>query len=202
MKKESLISFMREIAGELKKSGNLGTAHVYRSSLNAILTFHGSEKLMFHQLTPEWLKHFEGSLRHRGCSWNTVSTYIRTLRAVYNQSGNRTKSSGICTSIVSFSLYGYTRRPSACVRYRRYKEDVYPVAAGNWFTGHFRHARCTRMVYPNVSASWIAVCRFCLSTQKRFTGKCHYVSPTQNGTFIVGDTDTGSNDSVAEAYEP
>lgn len=89
MKKESLISFMREIAGELKKSGNLGTAHVYRSSLNAILTFHGSEKLMFHQLTPEWLKRFEGSLRNRECSWNTVSTYIRTLRAVYNRAIER-----------------------------------------------------------------------------------------------------------------
>lgn len=89
MKKESLVSFMREIAGELQKSGNLGTAHVYRSSLNAILAFHGSEKLSFHQLTPEWLKRFEGSLRERGCSWNTVSTYVRTLRAVYNRAIDR-----------------------------------------------------------------------------------------------------------------
>ena len=37
------------------------------------------------EITPEWLKHFEGSLRARGCSWNTVSTYLRTLRAVYNR---------------------------------------------------------------------------------------------------------------------
>lgn len=89
MKKGNLIPFMRGIAEELKENGSLGTAHVYRSSLNAILTFHGSEKLTFRQLTPDWLKRFEGSLCNRECSWNTVSTYIRTLRAVYNRAVER-----------------------------------------------------------------------------------------------------------------
>ena len=39
------------------------------------------------------LKHFEGSLRARGCSWNTVSTYLRTLRAVYNRAVDLRKAS-------------------------------------------------------------------------------------------------------------
>ena len=42
MKKESFTSFMKQVAVDLQQSGNLGTAHVYRSSLNAILTFQGS----------------------------------------------------------------------------------------------------------------------------------------------------------------
>lgn len=45
----------------------------------------------FRQLTPEWLKRFENSLRERGCSWNTVSTYLRTLRAVYNRAVSQRK---------------------------------------------------------------------------------------------------------------
>ena len=77
MKKESFTSFMKQVAVDLQQSGNLGTAHVYRSSLNAIRTFLGSDKMQFRQLTPEWLKRFENSLRERGCSWNTVSTYLR-----------------------------------------------------------------------------------------------------------------------------
>ena len=85
MKKESFTSFMKQVAVDLQQSGNLGTAHVYRSSLNAILVFQESESVEFREITPEWLKHFEGSLRARGCSWNTVSTYLRTLRAVYNR---------------------------------------------------------------------------------------------------------------------
>ena len=91
MKKEDLVSFMKEIAAELQRRGNLGTAHVYRSSLNAIRTFLGSDKMPFRQLTPEWLKRFENSLRERGCSWNTVSTYLRTLRAVYNRAVSQRK---------------------------------------------------------------------------------------------------------------
>ena len=85
MKKESFTSFMKQVAVDLQQSGNLGTAHVYRSSLNAILVFQESESVEFREITPEWLKHFEGSLRARGCSWNTVSTYLRTMRAVYNR---------------------------------------------------------------------------------------------------------------------
>ena len=85
MKKESFTSFMKQVAADLQQSGNLGTAHVYRSSLNAILVFQESESVEFREITPEWLKHFEGSLRARGCSWNTVSKYLRTMRAVYNR---------------------------------------------------------------------------------------------------------------------
>ena len=91
MKKESFTSFMKQVAVDLQQSGNLGTAHVYRSSLNAILVFQESESVEFREITPEWLKHFEGSLRARGCSWNTVSTYLRTLRAVYNRAVDRRK---------------------------------------------------------------------------------------------------------------
>lgn len=76
---------MKQVVDELQDSGNLGTAHVYKSSLNTILAFHGTQRLQFRQITPAWLKRFEVSLRARGCSWNTVSTYLRTLRAVYNR---------------------------------------------------------------------------------------------------------------------
>ena len=63
MKKESFTSFMKQVAADLQQSGNLGTAHVYRSSLNAILVFQESESVEFREITPEWLKHFEGTCR-------------------------------------------------------------------------------------------------------------------------------------------
>ena len=46
MKKESFTSFMKQVAADLQQSGNLGTAHVYRSSLNAILVFQESESVV------------------------------------------------------------------------------------------------------------------------------------------------------------
>ena len=50
MKKESFTSFMKQVAADLQQSGNLGTAHVYRSSLNAILVFQESESVEFRRL--------------------------------------------------------------------------------------------------------------------------------------------------------
>lgn len=78
-------SFMKQVAKRLQVEGNFGTAHVYRSSLNAIIAYSGKEDLTFEEVTSEWLKDYEIYLRGRGCSWNTVSTYMRTFRAVYNR---------------------------------------------------------------------------------------------------------------------
>ena len=81
----NMILFMRHVAEDLRKKGCFGTAHVYRSTLNTVIVFNESESLAFHQITPEWLKRLEVYLRGGGCSWNTVSTYLRVLRAVYNR---------------------------------------------------------------------------------------------------------------------
>lgn len=81
----NLISFMKEVADGLRESGNYGTAHIYRSSMSAVIKFNGSGNLPFRKVTQEFLKSFEAYLRGNNCSWNTVSTYMRTLRAVYNR---------------------------------------------------------------------------------------------------------------------
>ena len=91
----NLISFMKEVAEGLRKSGNYGTAHVYRSSMNAIIAFNGSSNLSFKKVNQEFLKSFETYLREKDCSWNTVSTYMRTLRAVYNRAVDRRMASYI-----------------------------------------------------------------------------------------------------------
>ena len=41
------------------------------------------------RLSPTVLKRFENYLRQRNCSWNTVSTYIRTVRSVYHRAVDR-----------------------------------------------------------------------------------------------------------------
>ena len=80
-----VLGFMKQVARGLQVEGNFGTAHVYRSSLNAIIAYRGKDDFAFNEVTSEWLKGFEVYLRGRGCSWNTVSTYLRTFRAVYNR---------------------------------------------------------------------------------------------------------------------
>lgn len=86
-----VLTFMKQVARGLQVEGNFGTAHVYRSSLNAIIAYRGKSDFFFSEVTSEWLKGFEVHLRNRGCSWNTVSTYMRTFRAVYNRAVNLRK---------------------------------------------------------------------------------------------------------------
>ena len=70
-----VVAFMRQVANGLQMGGNFGTAHVYRSSLNAIIVYCGKGDFTFDKVTPGWLKGFEVHLRSRGCSWNTCLLY-------------------------------------------------------------------------------------------------------------------------------
>ena len=42
-----VVAFMRQVANGLQMGGNFGTAHVYRSSLNAIIAYSGKADLLF-----------------------------------------------------------------------------------------------------------------------------------------------------------
>lgn len=61
----------------------MGTAHVYQSTLRRVMEFEGEETLDFKDLTPAWLKSFQDHLLDSRLQWNTVSTYMRMLRAIY-----------------------------------------------------------------------------------------------------------------------
>ncbi|MDR0657346.1 MAG: site-specific integrase [Mediterranea sp.] len=85
MKRVFLIQFMERLIEELVRVQRDGTAHVYRSTLNRLKSYMEGEDMTFHQLTSEWLMKFEKRLLADQLTWNTVSTYLRTLRSVYNQ---------------------------------------------------------------------------------------------------------------------
>lgn len=84
-KKRKFNEFMNKIMEELKEEKRYGTAHIYRSTLHAFSAFLKSEVILFHQINRATLKQFETHLRDKQLSWNTVSTYMRTLRATYNK---------------------------------------------------------------------------------------------------------------------
>ena len=53
--------------------------------LKCVLRIHQLSALPLRKLSPTVLKRFENHLRQRNCSWNTVSTYIKTIRSTYNR---------------------------------------------------------------------------------------------------------------------
>ena len=45
-----VVTFMKQVAMGLQVEENFGTAHVYRSSLNAIIAYCGEEDLLFSEV--------------------------------------------------------------------------------------------------------------------------------------------------------
>ena len=140
--------------------------------------------------------------------WNqSARTRMQLEHGVYvspNAAGSlqpcrRPAESCVCTSFVPIGLYGYTCRPPTCVGWWRYEKSIHPAAP----VPHPSYGgESTRLVYPDVSTSRIAVCRSGLSPQEWFARKCDYLPPPQNRPFLVRDADTGSNVLVAKTHEP
>ena len=83
-KKSNLTLFMKQLIRSLKEEERFSTAHIYQSTLNAFILFCKTDAIRFNQMERSRLKQFENHLRNKGCTWNTVSTYMRTLRSIYN----------------------------------------------------------------------------------------------------------------------
>ena len=81
----TLQEMFSSVIGELRESGRWGTAHIYQSAVNAFSAFTQWQPMPMRKLSPTVLKRFENFLRQRNCSWNTVSTYIKAIRSVYNR---------------------------------------------------------------------------------------------------------------------
>ncbi len=84
-KNTDFIGYMTALVGQLEQEGRHGTAHVYRSALRRLRSYCGGQLFTFSDLTPAWLAGYQNHLLGCRLCWNTVSTYLRMLRAVYQR---------------------------------------------------------------------------------------------------------------------
>lgn len=82
---ESFTDYMERVIAMLEEEERYGTARVYYYALRSFTLFVGGGEIFFGALNRRALKRFESHLLAALCSWNTVSTYTRALRAVYNR---------------------------------------------------------------------------------------------------------------------
>lgn len=84
--KELLLSdFMSDIISQLQRLGRLRTAETYFSALSSFNSFREDKDTLVTELCSDLLLEYEAWLKARGLSMNTVSFYMRILRAVYNR---------------------------------------------------------------------------------------------------------------------
>lgn len=85
METESFTHYMSRIIEGLKSEERYGTAYIYGYALKAFHKYRGKDDIPFSIFDKAEMKHFERYLLDNKRSWNTISTYFRALRAVYNR---------------------------------------------------------------------------------------------------------------------
>ncbi len=83
MRSITVFRMIRTLIDEYKLNSQWGTAHIYQSACNAFVAFRENVDLEFSELSQQVIKDFELCLRLRRCSWNTIATYMKVLRAAY-----------------------------------------------------------------------------------------------------------------------
>ena len=81
----SLFNYMESLIIKLKQNGKIRTAETYVSTLNSFKKFRKNEDIMLDSLNSETMEAYEAWHQRRGVAPNTISFYIRILRATYNR---------------------------------------------------------------------------------------------------------------------
>ena len=83
--KKTLSSFMQVNIASLRQSGKLRTSETYRATLNSFMKFMDGKDVLLSNMDAELMMGYETYLKAQGASMNTVSFYMRILRATYNR---------------------------------------------------------------------------------------------------------------------
>ena len=89
--KPTFIQFMDEVIASLGKEGRWRTMETYTSAKNSFAAFLGNKKCATTEIDCQLIKAYEAWLKDRGLRMNTISFYMRILRAVYNRAVDRRK---------------------------------------------------------------------------------------------------------------
>lgn len=98
MNERKLISFAERICRNLSARGHIRTAETYRASVSSFMHFYRYEREylpenlsscpMIDDITPDLIDSYQNYLDMKGLTRNTISFYMRTLRAIYNRAAD------------------------------------------------------------------------------------------------------------------
>lgn len=85
MENNSLLAFMPSLVEQLKQMGRIRTSETYATTLSSFMRFRGGKDVMLHEIDGDLMAAYEAYLKAHGMGLNTISFYMRILRAVYNR---------------------------------------------------------------------------------------------------------------------
>ena len=85
IKDSSLLNFMHGVIAQLKQLGKIRTSETYKATLKSFMAFRDEQDVPLDGVTSDMMLMYEAYLKARGVRMNTISFYMRILRAVYNR---------------------------------------------------------------------------------------------------------------------
>lgn len=82
---KTLFGFMEDIIGRLYQLEHIGTAKNYHVALGSFKRFRGDEDITLEAIDQIMMEDYQEYLKSTGLSSNSISFYMRILRAVYNR---------------------------------------------------------------------------------------------------------------------
>ena len=84
-KESSLFTFMHGVIAQLKQLGKIRTSETYTATLKSFMAFRESQDVPLDGISSDMMLLYEAHLKARDVRMNTISFYMRNLRAVYNR---------------------------------------------------------------------------------------------------------------------
>lgn len=85
LKKLSFITAMQRHIEQLRLIGKIRTSETYTASLRSFREFLGNRDIYFDVIDSNLMLRYEAFLKRKNLTMNTISFYMRILRAVYNR---------------------------------------------------------------------------------------------------------------------
>lgn len=85
----TLGSFVELLVGQLRANNKVRVQETYTAALNRFLIFRGGHDIALTDIDSVIIEAFESRLRQDGLTLNTISFYMRVLRAIYNKAVRR-----------------------------------------------------------------------------------------------------------------
>jgi integrase len=83
--KNTLFNFMPTMVVDHRRMGSIKTAEGYQCALNSFSRFRKNEDITLDDITSTMMEEYQAWLKHNNIAPNTISFYMRKLRATYNR---------------------------------------------------------------------------------------------------------------------
>ena len=84
-KESSLFTFMHGVIAQLKQLNKIRTSETYTATLKSFMAFRENQDVPLDGISSDLMLLYEAHLKAKDVSMNTISFYMRNLRAVYNR---------------------------------------------------------------------------------------------------------------------